>query len=338
MKVGIIGTTSWGTTLGILLAGSSNEVKLLARSPEEARQLNTEKENAKYLPGYPFPKSMRATSSPEEALKGAGLTILAVPSRSLRENARGVCHFIEPSSAIVSAVKGLEAETAKRMSQVLIEELPPPLQSRICVLSGPNLSREVIAGLPSGTVVAASDETLAAEVQEIVSTTTFRVYTNADVIGVELGGALKNIVAIGAGMIDGLGLGSNAKASFITRGLAEITRLGIAAGAAPQTFAGLACLGDLIATCNSPLSRNHYLGEQLAKGRSLREILESMVNVAEGVDTTRAAMKLSRDFQVEMPITELTHNVLFEGMPVPKAVQELLARAPRSEREETHIF
>jgi glycerol-3-phosphate dehydrogenase (NAD(P)+) len=331
MKIGIVGTTSWATTLAIMLAERDYEVKLLARTSDEARLLNRERENAKYLPGYAFPKQLRATASAEEALQRTTLVIFAVPSNRLRDNVRQVRHALDEGPAIVSGVKGLEVDTGKRMSQVLVEELPEPLHGNICVLSGPNLSKEIIQKLPAGTVVASHDESVATSVQQMLSSSAFRVYTNTDVIGVELGGALKNIIAIGAGIIDGLGLGSNAKASFLTRGLAEITRLGVTAGAEPRTFAGLAGLGDLMATCNSPLSRNRYVGEQLAKGLSLGDILDSMVNVAEGVDTTRAAIKLAQELRVEMPITEVTYRVLFEGMPVPKAAQELLSRAPRPE-------
>jgi glycerol-3-phosphate dehydrogenase (NAD(P)+) len=217
------------------------------------------------------------------------------------------------------------------MSQVMEEELPAHLHQGICVLSGPNLAKEVVQGKPASTVVAARNPSAAAQAQAILMSPNFRVYTSDDVTGVELGGALKNIIALGAGIGDGLGMGDNAKAAFITRGLAEITRLGLAAGASPLTFAGLAGLGDLIATCASPLSRNHYVGMQLAQSRSWPEIRESMENVAEGVNTTVAALELARGLGVEMPIAQAAHRVLFEGLSPQEAVAELMGRPPRSE-------
>ena len=219
------------------------------------------------------------------------------------------------------------------MSQVLAEELPVQLHPNICVLSGPNLSKEIIDGHPASTVIAATDEEVASRARGIIMSPVLRGYTNTDVVGVELGGALKNIIVIGAGMSDGLGYGDNAKAAFITRGLVEITRLGVAAGARPMTFAGLACLGDLIATSSSRLSRNYFVGEQLAKGRPLKVILQSMRYVAEGVDTTVAALRMAADLGVEMPIATYTHKVMFEGMEPEAAVLELMSRAPRPELE-----
>ncbi|MCH8195300.1 MAG: NAD(P)-dependent glycerol-3-phosphate dehydrogenase [Chloroflexi bacterium] len=332
-KVAIIGTTTWGTTLGIVLARRDVPVTLWARTAGEAETLARDRQNVLRLPDYDFPPAMRVTASAEEALAGAGIVLFAVPSRSLRENVRAVRERLDDSMLIVSATKGLERDTAKRMSQVLAEELTEGMRRNICVLSGPNLAREIVDGHPASTVVAAADEPTAARVVKVVMSPLFRAYTNTDVIGVELGGALKNVVAIGAGMSDGLGFGDNAKAAFINRGLVEITRLGVAAGARPLTFAGLACLGDLIATCSSRLSRNYYVGEQLAKGRPLKAILESMRNVAEGVDTTVAALRMAADLGVEMPITTYTHKVLFEGMEPEQAVTELMARSPKSEWE-----
>jgi glycerol-3-phosphate dehydrogenase (NAD(P)+) len=217
------------------------------------------------------------------------------------------------------------------MSQVLADELPESFHSRIGVLSGPNLAKEIAQGMPASTVVASRDEWVALKAQELFMCSTFRVYTNNDVVGVELGGALKNIIALGAGISDGLGYGDNGKAAFITRGLVEITRLGVAAGASPLTFAGLAGLGDLVATCSSPLSRNRYVGEQLAAGRGLEEILSSMTNVAEGVDTTLGALRLASELNVDMPLTQAISMVLFEGMDPRQAVTDLMGRAPRPE-------
>jgi glycerol-3-phosphate dehydrogenase (NAD(P)+) len=232
---------------------------------------------------------------------------------------------------ILSVAKGLEVESVKRMSQVISEEIASSFHHNICALSGPNLSREIARGLPAVTVVAAYDAAVAARVQKIMATPLFRVYTNTDVVGVELGGALKNIIALAAGMVDGLEYGNNTKAGLITRGLAEITRLGVAAGANPLTFAGLAGLGDLVATCASPLSRNRFVGQELAKGRDLKGILSSMTGIAEGVTTTVASLKLASELDVEMPIAEQVFRVLFKGIDVRQAVSELMVRELKHE-------
>jgi glycerol-3-phosphate dehydrogenase (NAD(P)+) len=232
---------------------------------------------------------------------------------------------------VLSVAKGLEVESVKRMSQVISEEIASSFHHNICALSGPNLSREIARGLPAVTVVAAYDAAVAARVQKIMATPLFRVYTNTDVVGVELGGALKNIIALAAGMVDGLEYGNNTKAGLITRGLAEITRLGVAAGANPLTFAGLAGLGDLVATCASPLSRNRFVGQELAKGRDLKEILSSMTGIAEGITTTVAALKLASELDVEMPIAEQVFRVLFKGLDVRQAVSELMVRELKHE-------
>ena len=232
---------------------------------------------------------------------------------------------------ILSAAKGLEVDTTKRMTQVISEEIDPAYRHNICVLSGPNLSMEVVHGLPATTVIAAQDTAVAKRAQGIMASATFRVYTNDDVIGVELGGALKNIVALAAGLSDGLGYGDNAKAALVSRGLAEISRLGVAMEANPLTFAGLAGLGDLVATCSSPLSRNHFVGQELAKGRPLAEITASMTNVAEGISTTVAARRMAREYGVDMPITEQVYRVLFEWLDVTEAMATLMGRELKSE-------
>jgi glycerol-3-phosphate dehydrogenase (NAD(P)+) len=331
VKAAVIGTTTWGTTLGIVLARRGISVSQWARSEDEARGLERERQNVARLPDYEFPESMHVTAALDEALDGAGLALFAPPSSSMRENARRVAPYLGESMLVMSASKGLERDTSKRMSQVLAEELPEALHENICVLSGPNLSREIIDGHPASTVIAARDEAVAKRGVDIVMSPTFRAYTNTDLLGVELGGSLKNIIAIGAGMSDGLGYGDNAKGAFVTRGLVEITRLGVAAGARPLTFAGLTCLGDLIATCSSRLSRNYFVGEQLAKGRPLKAVLAKMRNIAEGVDTTVAALALAKELGVEMPITAYTYKVLFEGMEPERAVTELMSRAPTAE-------
>ncbi|MBF8299102.1 MAG: Glycerol-3-phosphate dehydrogenase, partial [Dehalococcoidia bacterium] len=333
MKAAVIGTGSWGTTLAIVLARKGVEVSLWARTAEEAARLSAQRRNLDRLPDHEFPKGLDATPLLDEACKAASLVVVAVPSNSMRENARRLAPYLTPSMLVMSASKGLERDTGKRMSEVIAEEAPAPVRASIAVLSGPNLSKEVADGQPASTVIASASSEVAERGRDMLMSPTFRTYTNLDVIGVEYGGALKNIIAIGAGMSDGLGYGDNAKAAFITRGLAEITRLGVAAGAKPLTFAGLACLGDLIATCASRLSRNYFVGEQLAKGRPLKSILAGMRYIAEGVDTTVAALLLAKRLGVDMPITSYTYKVLFDGMEPERAVVELMSRAPRFEWE-----
>jgi len=330
-RIAVIGTTSWGTTLAIMLSRKGLEVSLWARTEAEAEKLNRRKRNAVRLPGFSFPDGLQATASLNEALDKAGLVIFAVPSQDMRRNVRLVREHLDSSMLILSVAKGLEVESVKRMSQVLSEEIKTRFHPNICVLSGPNLSREIARGLPAVTVVAAYDAAVAARVQKIMATPLFRVYMNTDVVGVELGGALKNIIALAAGMVDGLEYGNNTKAGLITRGLAEITRLGVAAGANPLTFAGLAGLGDLVATCASPLSRNRFVGQELAKGRDLKGILSSMTGIAEGITTTVAALKLANELNVEMPIAEQVSRVLFKGLDVRQAVSELMVRELKHE-------
>lgn len=329
--VTIVGTTTWGTTLGIVLAREGVQVRLLARSEGEAAKLEAARENARFVPGVRFPDALHASASPPQAFDDADIALFVVPSMTLRDNARRYAEHIGPGSIVVSATKGLEVGTSNRMSQVLEEELRGDRQHGVCALSGPNLAKEIVAGKPSSTVIASSDKKGATMAQSIINSSVFRVYTNDDIVGVELCGALKNIIALGAGISDGLGLGDNAKAAFVTRGLVEISRLGVAAGATPATFAGLAGVGDLIATCSSPFSRNHYVGEQLAQGKSLGEIREAMDNVAEGVDTTRGALSLAGTLGVEMPITGVIYEVLFGGVSATDAVAQLMGRDPRSE-------
>lgn len=331
MKVAIIGTTSWGTTLGVILSRRGIDVALWARTVEEAERLARDGENKTRLPGIPFPRGLSPTGAIEEALQGASLVVLAVPSQQMRQNVRIMKGHIAKGVPILSAAKGLEVDTTKRMTQVISEEIDPAYRQNICVLSGPNLSMEVVHGLPATTVIAAQDTAVAKRAQGIMASATFRVYTNDDVIGVELGGALKNIVALAAGLSDGLGYGDNAKAALVSRGLAEISRLGVAMEANPLTFAGLAGLGDLVATCASPLSRNRFVGQELAKGRPLAEITASMTNVAEGISTTVAARRMAREYGVDMPITEQVYRVLFEWLDVTEAMATLMGRELKSE-------
>jgi glycerol-3-phosphate dehydrogenase (NAD(P)+) len=307
---------------------------LLAHSRKEAIILTQAREHVERVPGVPFPENLTVTDEPSVALVNADLVIFAVPSPTLSSNALWVRDHINRKAVLVSATKGLEERTGRRMSEVLQGVLPRTFRQRIGVLTGPNLSREIASGKPASAVVAAQDPEITRFVQECLMSPYFRIYTSPDVIGAELGGSLKNIIAIGTGICDGLGYGDNAKAAFITRGLAEITRLGVAAKADPLTFAGLAGLGDLIATCSSPYSRNRYVGEQLASGRTLKEILAGMREVAEGVYTTEAALVLAHRFRVEMPITDALARVLFHGLTVDQAIIELLGRAPRPAQNE----
>jgi len=306
----IIGNTSWGNTLGGLLSEGGATVKLWARSEAEAKELNQGRH--KYS----------VTSHIEEALNGADLAIWAVPSQKLRENVSQARDYLTSSMLLMSAAKGLEENSGKRMSQVLAEEIAPSLGGQICVLSGPNLAREIAQGLPAASIVAAHDIALAGRARELMESPRFVLSTSDDVIGVELGGALKNIIALGAGMIDGLGLGDNAKGAFIAWGWAEVVSLGITLGASASTFYGLAGLGDLIATCSSTLSRNHYVGYELAKGRSLPEISASMPHVAEGVATAVAASQLARNQGLKLPIINLIYGILFEGLSPSRALSE----------------
>ena len=329
--IGVVGTGAWGTTLAIITARRGHQVRLLARTEAEARTLSDDGEQSRFLPGVPFPDGLRVTSSARDALGDADLVIIATPSRAFRQNASGVSAHISERAIVVSATKGIEIASGKRMSQVLEDELPEALRPGVCVLSGPNLAREIVEERPASTVIASRNADAARAAQDIVNSPRFRVYTNDDVVGVEFGGALKNIIALGAGVCEGLGLGDNAKAGFITRGLAEIARLSVAAGANPLTLSGLAGMGDLIATCASPLSRNHQFGVQLSKGRTLEQIRASMTSVAEGVDTTAATVPLAARMGVEMPIAQATHRVLFEGANVTEVIAGLLERAPRPE-------
>jgi glycerol-3-phosphate dehydrogenase (NAD(P)+) len=328
-KVTIIGTTHWGIALGLILARKGLKISLWARTEEEAREfrkssLRSSGTHTYDIPFAEIPAGLTVTSDPQEAMIDTKAVILAVTSQTMRANTRIIRDYLKKSTIIASAVKGIEIGSKKRMSQVIAEEIDPRFHRNICVLSGPNLSREILTGLPAATVIAAHDSEISRMMQRLLTTPDLCVYTHTDVIGVELGGALKNIIALGAGMADGLGYGDNAKAAFMTRGLTEISALGVALGANPLTFSGLAGLGDIIATCASPLSRNHYLGVELTKGRSAQEILQSMHEVAEGVTTTRVAWELAHDLGLEMPITEKIYRVLYEGLSPKEAAAELM--------------
>jgi glycerol-3-phosphate dehydrogenase (NAD(P)+) len=330
VSVGVIGSGAWGTTLARMLASKGINVTLWEHHPERASAMQEQRENTLFLPGFRFPDNLQVTADIAQAAQQKDLLLLVTPSQKLRENLRLLTGTLSPETLLVSASKGIEIGTLKRMTEVICEELPDAAR-RLVALSGPNLSREVAAEKPTAAVVASCRPEVALRARELLTTRHFRVYNSDDVIGVELGGALKNIIAIGAGFNDGMGFGENAKAAFITRGLAEISRLGCAAGANPLTFAGLAGMGDLIATCATPLSRNQQLGRRLAAGEKLDDILASTHSVAEGVYTTRAALKLAERYKIEMPITYQLSQVLFAGLDPHRAVPELMMRDPKHE-------
>ena len=330
-QIGIIGTGAWATTLGIIFARSGNETVLWSRTEARAAELTSERVNERSVPGVEFPESMSVSASLEESLGNSDLVIIAVPSVTMRENIRKVRAEIPSGSNVVCATKGIEISSGKRMTQVISEELPGFDRSLIGVLSGPNLAREIASGNPATATVAFTTDLIAEQVQSTLSSESFRLYRSEDVIGVELGGALKNIIAIGAAFIDGAGLGPNAKAAFVTRGLHEITRLGVAMGAHPETFAGQSGMGDLIATCYSNLSRNYRLGFGLASGKDLPSILEDLGETAEGAHTTQAAVRLAKELNIDMPITDVTHAVLFEGASTVDAIRTLMGRSLQPE-------
>jgi len=327
-RIAVIGTGAWGTTISALLA-SREPVLLVARRPDKAARLQATRRNDENLPGIELPPSLTVSADPA-LVASADLVVFAVPSTHLREMAALAAPFIEPTADVLSLVKGLEGGTLLRMSEV-IGEATGVEPRRIAALSGPNLAAEIARGLPASAVVGAEDLDLARRIQARVGTRAFRLYVNADIVGVELCGALKNIVAIAAGAADGLGFGDNGKAGLITRGLAEMIRLGLAAGSNPLTFAGLAGIGDVIATCASGLSRNHRLGVELAKGRPWSDIEATLPGVAEGAYTVQAALALADRLGVEMPIAREVERALFEGKSVQRCLVDLLARESKDE-------
>ncbi len=331
MPVAIIGAGSWGTTVAAIAATHGPTV-LWARRPELAQAIDAGHENPDYLAGQPLPETLHATSDLGEALDGADAVVMGVPSHGYRAVLTEAAALIGRDVPILSLSKGIEQETLMRMTEVTHDVLPDHPAGLIGVLSGPNLAKEVIAGQPAATVIAMTDDDAAQRLQQVFMTPTFRVYTNRDVIGCEAAGALKNVMAIAAGMAHGLGFGDNTLATLITRALAELTRLGEAMGGEPLTFAGLAGMGDLIATCMSSQSRNHRVGYGLGQGRKLDDIVNEMNMVAEGVKSTRGVLALAARHGVEMPIAEQVGKVLYEGKHPKIAVGELMTREAKSER------
>lgn len=332
-KIACIGAGSWGSALALVLCDNGHEVHIWSRRKEQVEELNEQHTNEKYNPGIVFPSSLKATTSLENAVKDADVILLAVPTKAIRACAKAIVPFINHKVLITHVTKGIEPDTLKRVSEMVEEEIPEEKREEIVVLSGPSHAEEVSRRLPT-TITASSRNSKNAEcVQDLFMNNRFRVYTNPDVIGVELGGALKNIIALGAGISDGLGYGDNAKAALITRGLAEITRLGTKLGANPITFAGLTGLGDLIVTCTSVHSRNYRAGFALGKGEKLEAVLESVGMVVEGVRTTKAAYQLSENHHVDMPITQEIYEVLFLNKNPKQAVDDLMTRMKKSEME-----
>ena len=328
-RVAVVGAGAWGTTLARLVA-RVEPVLLVCHSPETAVQINATHRNETRLPGVDLPPSVIATADPRDLRDASDLVIFAVPSSHLRSTVKACAPHLSPAADRLSATKGIERDTLLRMSQVIVEA-GGAVEGAIAALSGPNLAAEVARNLPTSAVVATGDVQLAQRIIGRLGRRRFRLYVNEDLLGVELAGALKNVVAIAAGAADGLGFGDNGKAGLLTRGLAEMMRLGIAAGANALTFAGLAGIGDLIATCGSSLSRNHRLGEELAKGRTWAEIEATLPGTAEGAYTVRSALALADRLGVEMPIAREVERALFEGKPVQRCLVDLLARESKDE-------
>ncbi|HHY73156.1 MAG TPA: NAD(P)H-dependent glycerol-3-phosphate dehydrogenase [Bacillus bacterium] len=337
-KCAVIGAGSWGTALAMVLADNGHKVRFWGHRKEQMEEINTRHTNEKYLPGIELPTSIVGYFNLEEALQNNEILILAVPTKAIREVLKKIVPFLKNKTLICHVSKGIEPETLKRISEMITEEVPSHLLEDVVVLSGPSHAEEVSRRQPT-TVTASSTNIQAAErIQDLFINTNFRVYTNPDIIGVEIGGALKNIIALGAGISDGLGYGDNAKAALITRGLAEIARLGTKLGANPLTFAGLTGIGDLIVTCTSVHSRNWRAGNLLGKGHKLDEVLENMGMVVEGVRTTKAAYQLAKRENIEMPITTAIYNILFNHCPPKDAVEGLMGRCKTHEMEDLSLI
>ncbi len=328
-KIAILGAGGWGTALATVLAYNSLDVKIWSHSEIEVENFEKFRENRRFLKGVKLPETLSFSVDLEDVLKGRDFIVLANPSQFQRSVLERAKKFIDPSSILVNVAKGIENNTLLRMSEVIREVLPEC--DKIATLSGPSHAEEVARKIPTVVVVASQNSSILPEIQRIFMNRYFRVYTNDDIIGVELGGSLKNIIALAAGICDGLGFGDNTKGALLTRGLAEITRLGMKLGARKETFSGISGMGDLITTCMSRHSRNRYVGEQIGKGRKLKEIIDEMVMVVEGVKTTRSAYDLGKQVDVELPITVEVFNVLFEDKNPLTAVEDLMLRDPKPE-------
>jgi glycerol-3-phosphate dehydrogenase (NAD(P)+) len=329
-RIAVLGAGSWGIATSVLLFSNGHQVTLWEFDHLEMTKLLQQREHKRKLPGILIPKEIEITDA-LTAASGSEMLVLALPSHTVREVAKRMGELDLTDSVIVNLAKGIENETLCRVSEILKEELPSRLHERIATLSGPSHAEEVAGKIPTTVVVAGFQEEIAEKIQQTFMNPYFRVYTNSDIIGVELGGSLKNVIAIAAGICDGMGLGDNSRGALITRGLAEMVRLGEKMGAKRETFAGLSGLGDLVTTCISKYSRNRYVGEQIGKGKTLDQVLKGMVMVAEGVKTTKSTYQLSLRYEAEMPITEQVYQVLFEDKQPHQAITELMTRDPKSE-------
>lgn len=332
-NVAVIGAGSWGTALATVLADNGHQVSIWMRDPKQADSINHDHVNEKYLPGAKLSARIVATTDLRLAVSEKQVVLVAVPSHAMRQICRDLAPLVAEDALLIHAVKGFELETLKRMSEVISEELPSAIASRLAVLSGPSHAEEVVKRQPTTVVVASESEESMLRAQDLLMNRNFRVYTNPDVVGAEIAGALKNIIALGAGISDGLGFGDNAKAALLTRGLAEISRLGLKMGAMPPTFSGLAGIGDLVATCTSKHSRNWRAGFLLGQGKKLDDVLSEIGMVVEGVRTTRAANVIAEREDVEMPITHVLYAILFEGKDPRKGVEKLMGRLKTYEME-----
>ncbi|WP_071459977.1 NAD(P)H-dependent glycerol-3-phosphate dehydrogenase [Bacillus massilinigeriensis] len=332
--IAVIGAGSWGTALSMVLADNGHDVRLWGHNAEQIDEINTFRTNKAYLPEVQIPKGIHGYVDLQASLAGVKTIILAVPTKAIREVLGKMVKVHRKPLEIVHVSKGIEPDSLLRISEMIEQEVPHELLSAVVVLSGPSHAEEVSLRHPTTVTVSSKDMSAAERVQELFINQNFRVYTNPDVIGVEIGGALKNIIALAAGISDGLGYGDNAKAALITRGLAEIARLGVKMGASPLTFSGLTGIGDLIVTCTSVHSRNWRAGNMLGRGRSLQEVLDSMGMVVEGVRTTKAAHQLAAKYSVKMPITEALYQILFDGVEAKNAVDELMTRRRTREMED----
>ncbi len=331
MTIAVLGAGSWGTTLAVLLADKGHAVRLWAHRPEFARALEHERENRRYLSGVLFPDTLHVVEDLHDAVREADMVVTAVPSQALRQTAAALVGVPLDGKILVNVAKGIELKTGKRMSEVLLETLPGLAPAQVAALYGPSHAEEVAHAQPTTVVACSPSEQTARKVQEAFHTGRFRVYVNTDLVGVEVAGSVKNIIAIAAGISDGLGFGDNAKAAIITRGLAEISRLSSKLGGDPMTLSGLSGIGDLVVTCLSRHSRNRYVGEQIGKGRKLDEVIGEMNMIAEGVLTSKAVVELSDRLGVDMPISRAVYEMLFEGKPAQQATLDLMTREPKAE-------
>ena len=328
MNIAVLGDGGWGTTLAILLYRKGCHVTLWGAFAEYSEYLDRKRINKKFLPGVRIPKGILITANLSEALDGAQIIILAVPTQYMRQVLKRIDVQDARGRILLSVAKGIENATLMRPSQIIKYVLG---NVKVVVLSGPSIASEVAAGLPTTAVVSSNNQGIAKKLQEMLSTKTFRVYTNNDVVGVELGGSLKNIIAIACGASDGLGFGANAKAALLARGLSEMTRLGRRLGAKEKTFAGISGLGDLVTTCISPYSRNRFVGEEVGKGKNIKKVIRKMEMVAEGIDTTKSVYQLSRRYNVDMPITKEVYSILYKHKSPLKAVKDLMRREKKEE-------